>query len=49
MGHPTGMSGIRLVATLAHRRKRRPDIRRGPATACVGVGQGESILFSRPE
>jgi len=47
LGHPLGMSGIRLVATLLHRMRRNPDIGRGLATACVGVGQGESILFER--
>lgn len=47
LGHPLGMSGIRLVATVAHRMRRDPSIRRGLATACVGVGQGESILLER--
>jgi acetyl-CoA acetyltransferase len=41
------MSGIRLVATLLHRMRRNSNINRGLATACVGVGQGESILFER--
>lgn len=47
LGHPLGMSGIRLVATLLHRMRRNSNINRGLATACVGVGQGESILFER--
>ncbi|MDF1596026.1 MAG: thiolase family protein [Acidimicrobiia bacterium] len=45
LGHPLGMSGIRLVATMLHRMRRNPEIGKGLATACVGVGQGESILF----
>lgn len=45
IGHPLGASGIRLVATLAHRMRREHAVRRGLATACVGVGQGESILL----
>lgn len=45
LGHPLGMSGIRLVATVAHRMNREDGVRRGVATACVGVGQGESILL----
>ncbi|MGH3443133.1 MAG: thiolase family protein [Nitriliruptorales bacterium] len=45
LGHPLGMSGIRLVATLAHRMRRDAGVRRGLATACVGVGQGESMLL----
>jgi acetyl-CoA acyltransferase len=44
IGHPLGASGIRLVATLLHRMRREPEVRRGLATACVGVGQGESVL-----
>jgi acetyl-CoA acyltransferase len=44
LGHPLGASGIRLVATLLHRMRRDETVRRGLATACVGVGQGESIL-----
>jgi len=47
LGHPLGMSGIRLVATLLHRMRRNPGIGKGLATACIGVGQGESILFER--
>lgn len=44
LGHPLGMSGVRLVATLLHRMRRDRAVRRGVATACVGVGQGESVL-----
>jgi acetyl-CoA acyltransferase len=45
LGHPLGMSGGRLVATLLSRMKREPEVRRGLATLCVGVGQGESMLI----
>jgi acetyl-CoA acetyltransferase family protein len=45
LGHPLGMSGGRLVATLLARMKREPQVRRGLATLCVGVGQGESLLL----
>ncbi len=44
LGHPLGMSGARIVATLAHAMRRR-GARRGLATLCVGVGQGVSALF----
>jgi acetyl-CoA acetyltransferase family protein len=43
LGHPLGMSGIRLVLTLMARLKEQPG--RGAATACVGVGQGETVLL----
>ena len=45
LGHPLGMSGGRLVATLLSRMTREADVRRGLATLCVGVGQGESLLI----
>jgi acetyl-CoA acetyltransferase family protein len=46
LGHPLGMSGARLVATLAHA-LRRTGGKRGLASLCVGVGQGVSVLFER--
>jgi 3-oxoadipyl-CoA thiolase len=46
LGHPLGMSGARLVASLLHELRRR-DGRYGLATLCVGVGQGVAALFER--
>ncbi len=46
LGHPLGMSGARLVATLAHAMTRR-DAKRGLATLCIGVGQGVAALFEK--
>jgi 3-oxoadipyl-CoA thiolase len=46
LGHPLGMSGARLVVSLAHELRRR-DAHLGLATLCVGVGQGQAALFSR--
>ncbi len=46
LGHPLGMSGARLVVTLLHELRRR-DARRGLATLCVGVGQGQAAIFER--
>jgi 3-oxoadipyl-CoA thiolase len=46
IGHPLGMSGARLVVSLAHELRRR-DARLGLATLCVGVGQGQAALFER--
>jgi 3-oxoadipyl-CoA thiolase len=46
IGHPLGMSGARLVVSLAHELRRR-DVHLGLATLCVGVGQGQAALFSR--
>lgn len=44
IGHPLGSSGARLVTTLLHRMGRDPSLRRGLATLCVGVGQGQAML-----
>jgi acetyl-CoA C-acetyltransferase len=46
IGHPLGMSGARLVVSLLHELRRR-GARRGLATLCVGVGQGQAALFER--
>jgi 3-oxoadipyl-CoA thiolase len=46
VGHPLGMSGTRLVVSLLHELKRRGG-RYGLATLCVGVGQGQAVLFER--
>jgi acetyl-CoA C-acetyltransferase len=47
LGHPLGMSGARLVVSLLHELRRRGG-RYGVATLCVGVGQGQAVLFERP-
>jgi len=45
LGHPLGMSGLRLVASLLQRMSDDPTVRRGLASLCIGVGQGESLLL----
>lgn len=47
LGHPLGCSGARIVTTLIHELKRRPNTRYGLATMCVGVGQGAAIIVER--
>ena len=46
LGHPVGVSGARLVLTLALEMRRR-GARRGAATLCVGGGQGMALLLER--
>ncbi|UBV44029.1 thiolase family protein [Deinococcus taeanensis] len=46
LGHPLGMSGARLVTSLAHE-LRRTGGRYALATLCVGVGQGEAAIIER--
>jgi 3-oxoadipyl-CoA thiolase len=47
LGHPLGMSGARITATLLHEMKRR-GAKKGLATLCVGVGQGVAATFEAP-
>ena len=44
LGHPLGMSGTRLLLTLALELRRRGG-RRGIASACIGGGQGIAALL----
>jgi acetyl-CoA acyltransferase len=46
IGHPFGMTGSRLVGTLAYEMRRR-KLRYGVVTMCVGGGQGGAALFER--
>jgi acetyl-CoA C-acetyltransferase len=45
-GHPIGMSGCRLVLTLAYEMKRR-GLELGGATLCGGGGQGDALIIRR--
>jgi acetyl-CoA C-acetyltransferase len=44
VGHPLGMSGLRLAVTLAHSMVER-NVRRSIASLCVGHGQGVAMLL----
>jgi acetyl-CoA acetyltransferase family protein len=46
IGHPFGMTGSRLVGTIASEMIRR-KLRYGVVTMCVGGGQGAAALFER--
>ena len=46
IGHPFGMTGSRLVGTIASEMLRR-KLRYGVVTMCVGGGQGAAALFER--
>jgi len=47
LGHPLGASGARILTTLVHEMRRRPDVRYGLAAMCVGVGQGVATIVER--
>lgn len=46
IGHPFGMTGSRLVGTIANAMRER-NARYGVVTMCVGGGQGAAALFER--
>jgi 3-oxoadipyl-CoA thiolase len=46
LGHPLGMSGARLAATLVHQLEKTGG-KRGLATLCVGVGMGLALAVER--
>src|SRR5215207_396600 len=47
LGHPLGASGARILTTLVHEMSRRPDVRFGLATMCIGVGQGIATVVEK--
>jgi acetyl-CoA C-acetyltransferase len=47
LGHPIGMSGARIVLTLAYEMRRR-GVDLGGATICGGGGQGDALVVRRP-
>jgi acetyl-CoA C-acetyltransferase len=46
LGHPIGMTGTRLVLTLAYEMRRR-GVEFGGATLCGGGGQGDALIIRR--
>ena len=46
LGHPIGMSGARIVLTLAHELRRR-GAALGGAAICGGGGQGDALMLRR--
>lgn len=48
MGHPLGMSGARLVGTIAYEFQHR-EARYGIASACIGGGMGIALLLEKPQ
>ena len=47
LGHPIGMSGARLILTLAYEMRER-DVSLGLATLCISGGQGLAVVLERP-
>jgi acetyl-CoA acetyltransferase family protein len=49
LGHPLGCSGARILTTLVHEMVKRPGVRYGLASMCIGVGQGIATVVERVE
>jgi acetyl-CoA C-acetyltransferase len=47
LGHPLGCSGTRISATLIHEMHKRPKVKYGLATMCIGVGQGAAVIYEK--
>lgn len=47
IGHPLGASGSRISTTLLHEMQKRPEVKYGLATMCIGVGQGLAAIYER--
>ena len=47
LGHPLGATGARCTATLLHEMQRRPDVRYGVVSMCIGSGMGAAAVFER--
>ena len=47
LGHPIGASGARILCTLLHEMQKRPDVKRGLATLCVGGGMGAAMIVEK--
>ncbi len=47
LGHPVGASGARIIVTLLHEMQKRPEVKKGLATLCIGGGMGVATIFEK--
>ena len=47
IGHPIGASGARILTTLLYEMQKRPEVKRGLATLCVGGGMGAAMIVEK--
>jgi acetyl-CoA C-acetyltransferase len=47
LGHPVGASGARIIVTLIHEMLKRPDVKKGLATLCIGGGMGVATVWEK--
>ncbi len=49
LGHPVGASGCRILVTLLHEMAKRPEVKKGLATLCIGGGMGCATIVESYE
>jgi acetyl-CoA acyltransferase len=49
LGHATGCSGARILTTMVHDVRRRPDVRSGLVTMWIGDGPGIATVVEGVE
>ncbi|MDR0813653.1 MAG: acetyl-CoA C-acetyltransferase [Oscillospiraceae bacterium] len=47
LGHPVGASGARIVVSLIHEMQKRPEVKLGLATLCIGGGMGVATIWEK--
>jgi acetyl-CoA C-acetyltransferase len=47
IGHPVGASGARITVSLLHEMLKRPDVKKGLATLCIGGGMGVATIWEK--
>jgi acetyl-CoA C-acetyltransferase len=47
LGHPIGASGVRIIVTLLYEMIKRPEVRLGLATLCIGGGMGTAVIVEK--
>ncbi|MGI6177895.1 MAG: acetyl-CoA C-acetyltransferase [Eubacterium sp.] len=47
LGHPIGASGARILITLIYEMMKRPDVKKGLATLCIGGGMGTALIVEK--
>ncbi|MEE3392739.1 MAG: acetyl-CoA C-acetyltransferase [Lachnospiraceae bacterium] len=49
LGHPVGASGARILTTLLYEMQKRPEVKKGLATLCIGGGMGCACAVEKYE
>jgi len=47
LGHPVGASGNRIIVTLIHEMLKRPELKLGLASLCIGGGMGTAVILKK--